>query len=464
MLDLLHTIGHATAASLWAPALLWTLVAALAWGALCLFKTHLSALTHYWMRAGLLASLPVSILGSLSIRWLLPLAQPTAPLFPDVFPVSSLRRITVDASASVPTAASVLFVALGVLTLSAAGAALVALWRLLRDTYALYRLRRRLFPNASPNVQNTVDALTRSLGLQQRVRVHVSDDVPVPMTCGLRRPLLLLPPDIAADAHACRLAATHELVHVQRRDYLLELVLRSVRALAVVHPLVHRLYHDAQYYREVACDATSCAQPHVERAAYARLLLRCAQRPAAPLPALLPFARSNTTLKPRLHAMSDMPTPTHPRRSILASALLLVFTLGFVACADAPSGETPTALDDASIMNEAGDAYIEVDTPPQLDGGTAALYENITYPDAAREHSVEGRVVVQFVVSTNGTAERPSILSSPDAGADTPTEAVEALEDEVRSALNMVSFTPGTLNGTPVDVQLTLPVVFQLSE
>ncbi|MES3629638.1 MAG: M56 family metallopeptidase [Longimonas sp.] len=464
MLDLLHTIGHATASALWAPVLLWTLVAALAWGALGLFRTRLSALTHYWMHAGLLVSLPVSILGSLAIHRLPLLTQPPAPLLPDVLPIRSLGRITVDASASAPTATSLLFVVLGGITLCAAGAALVALWQLLRDTYSLYRLRGRLSPNASPHVQNAIDALTRSLGLQQRVRVHVSDEVPVPMACGVRHPLLLLPPDIAADAHARRLAATHELVHIQRRDYLLELVLRAVRALAAIHPLVHRLYNDARYYREVACDATSCAQPYVERAAYARLLLRCAQRPAAPLPALLPFARSNATLKPRLHAMSDMPTPTHPQLSILASVLLLVFTFGLVACADAPSEETPTALDDASIMNEAGDAYIQVDSPPQLDGGTAALYENITYPDVAREHNVEGRVIVQFVVSTDGTAERASILSSPEAGDGTPPEAIEALENKVLAALDHTSFTPGELDGTPVDTQMSLPVVFQLPE
>ena len=458
MLELLDTLGRAALPSIWMPTLIWTLCAAAVWGGLRVASTRLSALSHYWMRMGLLLSLPLGIVAAV---WMPQFSTETSGAL--ALWGGALSEITVQAASIGGTATSPLFVGIGLLTLAAGAGAVYAMLHLLRDGYALHRLRNTLTPYAPDDVQVVVDTLAQRIGVQRPVQVHVSESVATPMTCGGRHPLLLLPPDVADDEQALRLAVLHELVHIQRWDYLLALGIRVVRACAVAHPFVHHLHHEIEQYREVACDATVCAQPQVQRSVYARLLLRLAQRSAAPSP-VLRLAQSSSTLKPRLHAMSDFSRSTHPRISLLMSGLLLVATLGVMACTDTTSEDPPAANEDAPIMNEAGDAYVVVDTSPNLEGGMQALYENISYPDVAQEHGVQGRVVVQFIVDADGNVQAPTVVESPEVGDSVPGEAVKALETEGIEAVESVSFTPGQQDGVPVDVQMSLPVMFQLSE
>ena len=80
-------------------------------------------------------------------------------------------------------------------------------------------------------------------------------DVPAPMTCGLLRPVILLPQDLSqwADVDIER-ALVHELEHVRRRDWPVHLFARFVCALYWFHPLVWQAWRQLYLEADRACD------------------------------------------------------------------------------------------------------------------------------------------------------------------------------------------------------------------
>lgn len=94
---------------------------------------------------------------------------------------------------------------------------------------------------------------------------------------------------------------------------------------------------------------------------------------------------------------------------------------------------------------------------PQFPGGDVALMnyvrDNLKYPEEAKKAGVQGRVVVRFVVKANGSVASPEIIRS--VSPDLDTEALRIVGE-------MPRWTPGSVDGKPVDVQFTLPVFFRL--
>jgi TonB family protein len=85
------------------------------------------------------------------------------------------------------------------------------------------------------------------------------------------------------------------------------------------------------------------------------------------------------------------------------------------------------------------------------------IYQNLSYPAAAREAGKEGTVVVSFVVGKEGRLRAPKIVRDPH----------EALSREVLRVISLMNqmdeaWTPGYQGGKVVNVQFMLPVRFRL--
>ena len=87
------------------------------------------------------------------------------------------------------------------------------------------------------------------------------------------------------------------------------------------------------------------------------------------------------------------------------------------------------------------------------------IYSSIVYPDSARAHGTEGRVVLSFVVTKNGRVNDPKILK--DIGDGCGDEALRALK--LMQKGNVI-WKPGMKDGQAVSVQYTLPIKFKLKE
>ena len=98
-----------------------------------------------------------------------------------------------------------------------------------------------------------------------------------------------------------------------------------------------------------------------------------------------------------------------------------------------------------------------VEQAPQFPGGQAELMswlvKNIRYPVIAQENGIQGRVICQFVVGSDGSVRDIKVLRSLDPSCD---------KEAVRVIQSMPKWIPGRQNGKAVSVRYTLPVIFKL--
>jgi protein TonB len=85
------------------------------------------------------------------------------------------------------------------------------------------------------------------------------------------------------------------------------------------------------------------------------------------------------------------------------------------------------------------------------------VYQNVRYPQIAKENGIEGTVVVQFVVNPDGTVSDITLVR--DIGAKCGDEAVRLVK--LMNALPE-KWTPGKQRGRPVPVMFTMPIRFKL--
>ena len=103
--------------------------------------------------------------------------------------------------------------------------------------------------------------------------------------------------------------------------------------------------------------------------------------------------------------------------------------------------------------------FTHVEQMPKFPGGDAELYKfisnNLNYPAMAIENNVQGRVVVQFVVTKDGSIGNVKVVRSVDRDLD---------NEAIRVCKKLPKFIPGKQNGQPVNVWYTLPVTFKLQD
>lgn len=144
----------------------------------------------------------------------------------------------------------------------------------------------------------------------------------------------------------------------------------------------------------------------------------------------------------------------------LITTILLIFT----SCVAFGQQITEIAIipdkpDKVIINGKEEQAYELPDVLPEYPGGIngimSFLSANLVYPPNAAEQSIQGRVLVQFVVDTKGNVSNVEIREGVD-----PSLDAEALR--VVKLLN--GWTPGKMKGKPVNVWYTLPISFKLQD
>ena len=103
---------------------------------------------------------------------------------------------------------------------------------------------------------------------------------------------------------------------------------------------------------------------------------------------------------------------------------------------------------------ETGTYFLVAPQMPVLEGGLGELQQRVVYPPYAITQGIEGRVVVQFIVTEEGNVACPQMIRGIGGGCD------QAAVDAVSEA----KFTPGEKDGKPVRIRYSLPIVFRLEE
>jgi beta-lactamase regulating signal transducer with metallopeptidase domain len=101
-----------------------------------------------------------------------------------------------------------------------------------------------------------VQNVAARLGIKKPVHVWLSGLVTSPLTIGYIKPVILLP--LAAINHlsAQQMEAIllHELAHIRRYDYLMNLIIRFIQAVLYFNPFIKALVQTVEREREKSCD------------------------------------------------------------------------------------------------------------------------------------------------------------------------------------------------------------------
>jgi len=114
--------------------------------------------------------------------------------------------------------------------------------------------------------------------------------------------------------------------------------------------------------------------------------------------------------------------------------------------------EEPKIADDSPVV------FAEVDA--QYPGGYVQMMkyiqESVQYPTFEKENSIEGKVIVRFVVNTNGDLEKFEILKGVPNGKGLEQEAIRVIQ-------NMPRWTTAKNDGHSVSQYMTIPINFTLN-
>ena len=130
--------------------------------------------------------------------------------------------------------------------------------RLTGGWFQVQRLKREMLCNPDGGWQETVDRLSRRLGLRSIVESAAAS---VPTVIGWIRPIILMP--VAAvcglSPQQLEVVIAHELAHIRRHDYLVNLLQSVMETLLFYHPGVWWVSGRMREEREYCCDDLAVA-------------------------------------------------------------------------------------------------------------------------------------------------------------------------------------------------------------
>jgi beta-lactamase regulating signal transducer with metallopeptidase domain len=217
-------------------------------------------------------------------------AAPMAPL-----PAASFPESAGAFAAPMPASTSGLVPAIDhalpwIVAAWAAGACTLSL-RLAAGVWWLGRLPRVSAPCLQRKWQQKLDALALVCGLRRPVELRLVDALDTPAAAGWWRPVVLLPASLLARLPVDYVEAllAHELAHVRRHDYLVNLLQGLAEALLFYHPVTWWLSRRIHSERELVADrlaAEATGEPRRLAQALAALADHHAALRAVPRPAL----------------------------------------------------------------------------------------------------------------------------------------------------------------------------------
>ena len=141
------------------------------------------------------------------------------------------------------------------------------------------RLSRSGLTKVPAELRVFVASTSRLMGIHREVKAWLSTRVDVPVTLGHLKPVILLPAAMIAQLSTEQVEAilVHELAHIRRRDYLVNLIVTVIGLIFFFNPFSRLLIGQLQKEREHSCD-DEVLQFRYEPHAYVSALLSLARQ------------------------------------------------------------------------------------------------------------------------------------------------------------------------------------------
>lgn len=291
---------------------------------------------------------------------------------------------------------------------------------------------------------------------KQQTRIYVSPDVQSPATYGILRPVILLPEALQCNAAVLR----HELIHIERRDWLWRLAEECVLSVFWFHPAMWWLKSEIELAREQVVDHLT-VRAVGGAGAYVDTLVDVAARRMAPSPMLASEFIGKSSLKSRVEML--LSNRSESRSKLVCSAAAICACLLIAGWTSARALPLPTfddggtsAHQNTQKTNSTSEKGSDAQQPVRL-GGEAQqekLVKKVTpvYPKAAKEKHIQGQVVLDVTISKEGNVTNVEPVSG-------PAELIQSAVDAVKQW----EYRPTLLNGNPVDVESEVHVNYTLT-
>ncbi len=178
-----------------------------------------------------------------------------AAVLPAVAPeLEALAPAVISEPLAAPAASWSLSALQIVLLVWALGVAFV-LARLALGTLRMWRITREAECLTDYHWSALTTRLRAQLDLPSHISLYASEEIALPVTWGVLRPVIVLPADsIEWSAEWRHIVLLHELAHIKRRDCLMQLLANLACALHWFNPLVWLAARRLRVERELACD------------------------------------------------------------------------------------------------------------------------------------------------------------------------------------------------------------------
>lgn len=183
------------------------------------------------------------------------------------------------------------------------GVFIMAAW-FARDLLAVARLTRTAFPVRSGPWADALETALLKTGHPGRTTLLASDQIRSPASAMPGRRLIFVPAANSSDPTFAVSALMHELLHLERRDWLRTVAIRLALCFAWPNPLMWRLSRLSMMVREEAVDEAVCAAG-TPRPVYAQMLLAFIRVDAARSSPLVNPASGKRGLERRLRRIAE---------------------------------------------------------------------------------------------------------------------------------------------------------------
>ena len=146
----------------------------------------------------------------------------------------------------------------------------------------------------------------------------------------------------------------------------------------------------------------------------------------------------------------------------IVSFFIIVFAVAVCGKAYAQQNVTTLSYDQArSYVQEKSNGSVmtfgQVEEKPKFQDGEPNafirwIYSELKYPEQAVQENLEGKVVMQFTISKDGSVKNVKVMRSTHPSFD---------EEAVRVIKSSPKWEPAKVKGEPVDIVYTMPVVFK---
>jgi beta-lactamase regulating signal transducer with metallopeptidase domain len=248
-----------------------------------------------------------------------------------VGPASATTQSTTE-----PTVSPVVVLAIWLTGVLALSIRLVGGWIVAR------RMARRAIQLASPDVQSLARRVAGRLALDRVVRIVESSRITVPVMVGWIKPVVILPTAALAGLTPLQLEAllAHELAHIRRHDYLVNLLQSAVETVLFYHPAVWWVSAEVRAAREQCCD--DLAVGICDRLVYATALAELAAMANVPRLAL---AAADGSLVERIRRVLGQPVKPSDQRTAWLPIVIITVVLGGLM----PAAFTAAATDQSGV-------------------------------------------------------------------------------------------------------------------